>query len=1625
MKKITIILFCSLVFFFSFANGKEKQSKTLSNEVQKSLEAKGFTIHGFAPKIVPPMEDSLKQKKEITRISVSLNLGDSDIKPVRITTPQNKNFSNTNSETIMTEDFEGDFPGNIWQRSGDPTWGKTDYIKHAGSYSAWCAKDSTTGIEPGNNYPDSCQSMIIYGPFDLNDVNYSLLNFWYWLDVEQNKDWFFYFVSIDRENFHGIGLTGSTSWRSENFHLSNVPGFGNATGNSQVWIAFLFESDQNTTTDKGVFIDDINLTKSNISGTPIAHAINGVLKKENSPYIAIDHVGVAEEDSLIIEAGVEIKFNESLKFISIGSLTAVGTDLDSIFFTSHNMNPAPKDWIGIDCYSKSSIKLEYCVVEYAYTGINAFNSTLEATHCRISDNYRGILLEYGDCTISECYITKNNIQGRSDAAGIFCAQSSNAKIYNSIITNNKRTGIDTYLSNPHIEGNTIAFNETGISSGWISSPTIYNNIIYENTKDGIDLGTNVLPYSETNVKVIKNIIKMNGGNGIKLKYNIVKADIMNNIIFNNKGNGISATDNDYKLRIPELIFINNTIYNNTTGIDLGFIYTSSTSLINNIIFNNKIGINSNEPNFIYFGYNNLHGNEKSYEGFFPDSTGIFIFKNNNGNNCDKYHNISVPADFVNPDLQNFRLQFGSPCINSGSESILYNDKDGSVNDMGAYGGTGLATNFLIYEFQKTIIDKSKDVTFKILNNRDTTITVDSYKLIDDHNFSCFSIAPFVIDPFDEKEIIVSFNPKQVGHLQTRYTINSQDFSGAQKAEILFSGTCFQGTYVSGEVTGIWTKENSPYIAKLITVPEVESLIIGPGVELLFDGIARFNIYGSLRILGNEQDSVVISHLYPCKDYFGKDRINFYGSDSISILNYCIIKDLNGREYGTSRNPYLNSYGNVHFFSCDIGRDCIGRISGLNSRIAFDRCNVHSDITATNSDIFLNNCNIRSLSAQKGEVEINKAVIDKGCVMYDKAAIHLYDGCNVKIINSIISNSPHGGGIVMKYCEGYLKNNIIANNHSTIYDYGSSVAGGIMIWNDGIVSLINNIIINNSTDGRGGGIYITNHGNMNIINNTIWNNKANSGGGIYVYSNSENKPNLINNIIYSNIDNFNNENQIVGNVAAKYNDIQYGFEGEGNIDANPIFFDPTNDNFHLQPNSPCIDAGNDSIQYNDPEDPNNPGNALYPALGTIRNDMGAFGGPYAAYYSFNLAPAPFGLIAPINGDTLHTLKPVFSWNKAVDPNPGDQVVYTLKIDDEQSFSSPLIFSNVSDTNYTLTTNLIADSTYYWNVIATDQFGLETTSLETYQFTIGNLAPSSFSLLTPANNDTVFNLDPILIWEESIDPIESDSIYYTLFYGLDSTFNVADTVDNIFKNSHQVSDLNDHVNYFWKIMATNNHGASTISNIFQFFTFAAPMAFELISPIQDDTVTTDNIVFKWHPAFDPNPLGKIDYTLYFDISKLFVQSTAISDISDTTYAFTDSLTNNKNYFWTVVAVDNDSFVTVSPDTFNFWVNDTPSIVSDLNSQALPSEYGLSQNYPNPFNPITTIKYQLPKTSLITINIYNVLGHLIRTLVEEKQEAGYHSIIWDGKDNNKQKVSSGIYLYTLKANNFVKTRKLVFIK
>ena len=90
-----------------------------------------------------------------------------------------------------------------------------------------------------------------------------------------------------------------------------------------------------------------------------------------------------------------------------------------------------------------------------------------------------------------------------------------------------------------------------------------------------------------------------------------------------------------------------------------------------------------------------------------------------------------------------------------------------------------------------------------------------------------------------------------------------------------------------------------------------------------------------------------------------------------------------------------------------------------------------------------------------------------------------------------------------------------------------------------------------------------------------------------------------------------------------------------------------------------------------------------------------------------------------------------------------------------------------------------------------------------------------------------------------------------------------------------------------------------------------------------------------------------------------------------------------------------------------------------------FNLLQNYPNPFNPSTTIRYEIPSPGDVHVTIFNVNGQVIKEFTGSSEQAGIHTMVWDGKNNAGQTVGSGVYIYKVTFQNSVLTRKMLFIK
>ncbi|MDP7436949.1 MAG: Ig-like domain-containing protein [Candidatus Marinimicrobia bacterium] len=223
--------------------------------------------------------------------------------------------------------------------------------------------------------------------------------------------------------------------------------------------------------------------------------------------------------------------------------------------------------------------------------------------------------------------------------------------------------------------------------------------------------------------------------------------------------------------------------------------------------------------------------------------------------------------------------------------------------------------------------------------------------------------------------------------------------------------------------------------------------------------------------------------------------------------------------------------------------------------------------------------------------------------------------------------------------------------------------------------------------------------------------------------------------------------------------------------------------------------------------------------------------------------------------------------------------------------------------------------------------------------------------------------------------------------------------------------------------------------------APSLFELKDPMDyaiikiTDQTYNDTLVFKWEASTDAEG-DTITYKFSgrWGLSALEVPS--VKNATETKIAYADiyaSMDQSALSHWT-----DESEITgewgisacagmycVPPSNGPFTMTIKENVLSLNANRQLPSAFNLQQNYPNPFNPVTSINYQLASDTHVTLTVYDIMGQKIRTVVSEDQSAGFRSVVWNGKDNYNNPVSSGVYFYRLHAGNYIQTRKMILMR
>jgi len=390
---------------------------------------------------------------------------------------------------------------------------------------------------------------------------------------------------------------------------------------------------------------------------------------------------------------------------------------------------------------------------------------------------------------------------------------------------------------------------------------------------------------------------------------------------------------------------------------------------------------------------------------------------------------------------------------------------------------------------------------------------------------------------------------------------------------------------------------------------------------------------------------------------------------------------------------------------------------------------------------------------------------------------------------------------------------------------------------------------------------------------------------------------------------------------------------------------------------------------------------------------------------NLAAAPT-LLTPANGVIGQTLTPTLDWSDLL-----GAASYKTEISTNNSFTTITDSATVSVSQYTILPGKLSLGTlYYWRVTGRNACNISPISA-IWNFTTAANPPAIPTLVSPANGAGCQSLNLTLDWSDI-----SGATSYTVQVSFVSTF--ATTVineSNLTSSQYIVpSNLTNNSLYYWRVNAANSGGTSAWSEVWSFTTTSAslPVPPVLSTPLNGATGQSLTPKLVWLKLN-----GASIYRVQISTGNLFTTITDSSTVTDSFYTIpSGKLANDVVYYWRVFGINSCNISTASL-VWNF-KTDLVGIIH--NSEIIPKEFNLYNNFPNPFNPVTSIPFDIPVKSFVTLKIWDLLGKEIMTLVNSDLSPGKYEFIL-----NASGLSSGMYIYKLKANNYTSIKKMVLIK
>jgi len=840
--------------------------------------------------------------------------------------------------------------------------------------------------------------------------------------------------------------------------------------------------------------------------------------------------------------------------------------------------------------------------------------------------------------------------------------------------------------------------------------------------------------------------------------------------------------------------------------------------------------------------------------------------------------------------------------------------------------------------------------------------------------------------------------------------------------------------VWGDQSGTWTRDNSPYnVIGEIRVPPESTLVIEPGVVVNFQGHYKFIVDNSATLLavGTEADSIYFTTDDPHTGWHG---IRFLSASSNSQMTYCHLQygkatgygeDGRGRAiYCSSSSPTISSSTITENYAEERG----GGIYCYNSD-----ANITGNTVSSNS-VSREELGYRGagIYCEESDPVITSNTIEANHTSYNGGGICLwYCGNASTIANNLIRNNStvYGGGIYCKVSSPTIERNTISDNFAVyagaginLFDRSSPIVrenaitgnrtgayggGGVACGTDACPLIENNFISGNISPEGGGGVFCQFGSSAIITNNTIVGNRAGWGGGIHC---KEANAEIIGNSVIGNNADFSGggihshncsptitHNCVIDNTAMRYgggiscrfcnsaianntvsgNTAYWGGGGLYTRDSSPrvknsIFWGDSAPEIQVDPSgyptiTYCDVQGGWSGQGNISADP------LFvdPGAGDFHLQWGS---PCIDTGDPNSAPDPDGTRADM-GAFYFAHGIVFSpreflFNLQLD-TIAEKVLSLENVGDDSLF-----FRLSSDIGWI---SFLPDSGY----LAPDS------SLDvsvTFDGTDLPLGPNKATIYLEAvtSNGTIHYEISVKVYIFSLE------YTYVALYP-DSLPIVIPPEGGSFNCWAQVYNSSDFLYRFdiWidvTLPDGTTHGPRFKRENFRF----RPR-------YSESRHLTQNV-----PAYAPP--GEYSYNFKMGV-------------------FPDQVDYQDSFSFTKLEVGllPDLARVTSWDLYG-WDEELVTYLGQGHDPKRlgPTEYSLSQNYPNPFNATTTINYRLPADGYVSLEVYNVFGQKVATLVDETQEAGYESAVWDASS-----VSSGLYFYRLSAGDYTETRRMMLVK